>query len=98
MRPDELLALDHEELLDAVLVEQLLGPLGGDPRRHRDELRVMSAETGWSRFLAKRMSRAVRMPHGAVAVDDRHAADACSRITWRGPPQGQARGPPSPDP
>jgi hypothetical protein len=36
--PDELAVLDDEELLDAVLVEELLGVVVRDARRDRDEL------------------------------------------------------------
>ena len=57
------LRIDHQQLLDAVLVQQALGFVLADALAHRDELSlVISSETLWRGSVAKRTSRLVRMP------------------------------------
>ena len=66
MQPAQLAVLvHHEQLLDAVLVQQLLARAPAVvPGAHRHEplARVITFEIGWSSSRTKRRSRLVRMP------------------------------------
>ena len=73
-------AVDDQQLLDAVLVQQLLRGLDAGALAGRDELRlVIIALTGWSRLRSKRMSRLVRMPTGRPSA----ATTGRPEISWR---------------
>ena len=73
--PDELAALDDEELLDAVLVEELLAPRRRDAGRDGDELLRHERADGLIEVLLEADVARREDADRALALDDGHAGD-----------------------
>ncbi len=73
--PDQLAVLDDQELLDAVLVEQLLGAVVGDAGRHGDQLPGHQHVHRLVEVLLEADVAGGEDAHRRLALDHRHAAD-----------------------